>query len=922
MKSSLPWAKSQDREGNWLTVEQHMRDSAGVAHWLLHHWVPSGTLHAASGGTRSIDWARRIATFLIAAHDIGKCTPAFAAMAPTLYEAMNEAGLCGQAGERGRVCHHTRTGFHLMVEYLCARGLSPRVARSWAVVIAGHHGAVPSKEELGYASLKAKPTFYGRDTKDRAEPWRRVVTDLLDMCWNLAGLTDADLDGDVTLPLGGQVIIGGLAIMADWIASNSDLFPLGSASDDRTEHGIQALGLPGPWRPQSLPEPTSELFAQRFDLFRSATPRPFQVDALDAAEWLPEPGLILLEAAPGDGKTEAAMVCAEVLARRFDRGGVFFALPTQATTDAMFARVLAWLAHLGEDDLPVGSTAWLGHGRRALNRDYRGLDRIRLFDIRDDDTCPGTRVAAHEWLTRKKSLLATTVVGTIDQLLLAALPLKHGVLRFLGLSTKVVVIDEVHAYDPFMRTHLVCLLRWLAELAVPVVMLSATLPSAVRAELMSAYAGSTAPGEPDGQRGRASTAYPRITAVTSGASRTWTPAGSGRKYRFALEWLRQDLTVLGDRLEELLADGGTALIVRNTVKSARETAAYLRDRLGIPVECHHARFMAADRSANDERLLARFGSPTYVESAAGTRPHRAVVVATQVAEMSLDVDFDVLVTDLAPMDSLFQRMGRCHRHHWVRLERLSRPRCIVLSDLAADGAPVIDKGSGAVYGAAPLLATAAVLMPRVGGALELPADIAPCVEASYADAPDLPAPWREAYAAARAKHQSEERGREGNARTMEISDPSKLSGLQGTTLIGWLSAGGPADGDETSPMVQGAVRDGRPSVEVLLLSTTTDGRLHVPARVTGEEALVLDPSRKVNRRQAEAMAGCVVRVTPPPWRPAFIVREQLMAETPLAWRDEPMLGRLPVVALDASGEATVSGLRWNYDTTDGLEVTW
>lgn len=915
-----PWAKSPDTEGRWLTLSQHMQDSAAVGGWLIENWLAPGTLACGTDNGLSSECLRKVGIFLAGAHDVGKSTPAFAAQSAILYAAMGQGGLTGNASVTGRQCHHTRTGFHLLLTFLQQKGLDRLSATTWAVVVAGHHGVVPSATELRQSLPTRYPDFYGWEPSARAAVWKARTTELLDEVWSMAGLDAEDVSTWPALALGAQVTLVGLVIMADWIASNTALFPLGPAHPGRVESGVTALRLPRPWRPQEAPESAEALFASRFDLFAGARPRPFQVSSVDAARWLPEHGLLLLEAAPGEGKTEAALAAAEVLAQRFALGGAFVALPTQATTDAMFGRVISWLEHMGEDELPVGSTAWLGHSRRRLNRVYQGLPTVRLSEIHDEDACLQSRVAAHEWLTRKKALLATTVVATIDQLLLASLTLKHGALRFLGLATKVLIIDEVHAYDPFMRTHLVSLLQWLAELRVPVVMLSATLPSGIRQELVEAYAGPTPTVDPETSEKDAP--YPRVTAAFRGGIRTWAPAPSGRASLVALQRITDDDDVIALRLEELLADGGCALVVRNTVKAARRTAEALRRRLPMQVECHHARFLAGDRQSNDERLLSQFGHPDLVAERGSIRPTRAVVVATQVAEISLDVDFDVLLTDLAPMDAIVQRIGRCHRHQRPRPHGLADARCIVITDLAVDAPPRLSRGSVAVYGMALLLATAAQLEPRFGNSLRLPDDIVPLVEGSYAVDPTLPEPWLEAHRTARIKQDEVEDRRRATARSMELLSPKDLGvGDEPPSLIGWLSRGGVVDGDENDPMVRGEVRDGRPSVEFILLESDDAGAWTIPTRF-GAGVGQLDRLRPPSEDEADAMASCLIRLTPPGNLQAHLVLQELVTMTPEAWRELPLLGRVPVVALDPLGVVTVGGITVRYDALQGMELQW
>lgn len=921
--TSAPWAKSRDREGRWLSLRSHHADAQNVARWLLANWVPRSVLESIAPGT-DIDLGTKIARFLAGVHDVGKVGPAFTAMDPVLHARMEGLGFVGAPALSGRDAHHTLTGYHLVVAFLMGKGMSKLTARTWATVVAGHHGAMPSQVRLNRADPRREPSIYG-DASGGHDLWREVATRLLDEQWERSGLAGLSGAGLPPLPLSGQVVVGGLVIMVDWIASNTTWFPLvdGGATDPglEDERAVAALGvlnLPGPWTPLPPPADPVELFRSRFPFFERVSPRPFQLDAVHLAQTVTEPSLVVLEAAPGEGKTEAALAVAEVLAARFGLGGILFALPTMATADAMFSRTLKWLDHVGEEQMPVGASVWLGHSRRRLNREYRGLGSPVLSEVYDGDGAAPGRVVAHEWLTRKKALLATTVVSTVDQVLLAALSLKHGALRLLGVAGKVVVVDEVHAFDPFVRTHLCVLLRWLAELRVPVILASATLPSAIRAELLAAYAPEVTEIDPVA-------GYPRLTAVgVSGASRILTPRPSGRASTFELGWVGSEPSLLAAELGASLREGGCALVVRNTVESARRTAEELHSYTGWPVECHHSRFMAADRSAHDDSLLARFGPPEAVARREGARPERVIIVATQVAEMSLDVDFDIVATDLAPMDAMLQRIGRCHHHEGrARPRAVATPRVLVISDLDQDTAPetMVDRGSRAVYGLSALLRAASALHALPAARLSTPEQIAPLVERAFSDDVELvPAAWRAAFTASLRTEAEELHRRRTHARAGEIATPEQLSGDFGPpSLIGWNRAGEAASGeDESSPSVQAAVRDGTPSVELVVLETDAMGPL-VPERITGE-LVRLDPEAPVSSDQADAMCGCVVRVAVPRGWDAERFRAQLVAGTPEAWRDEPRLCRWPVLLLDPTGKREFADLVWTYSETRGLEV--
>ncbi|MEK8106498.1 hypothetical protein NKG94_17000 [Micromonospora sp. M12] len=176
------------------------------------------------------------------------------------------------------------------------------------------------------------------------------------------------------------------------------------------------------------------------------------------------------------------------MARRTGASGCYLALPTRATSDAMFARMLSWLRRLPDAQVGRGDRdVRLAHGKAALNPEYDQLRMTSLPSGIAEDT-GGAAIGVHRWLAGpKRTLLSSFVVGTIDQLLFAALRSKHLVLRHLGLAGKVVVIDEAHAYDVYMGRFLDRALEWLGAYGVPVVVLSATLPAHRRAELMAAY---------------------------------------------------------------------------------------------------------------------------------------------------------------------------------------------------------------------------------------------------------------------------------------------------------------------------------------------------------------------------------------------------------------------------------------------------
>ena len=249
-----------------------------------------------------------------------------------------------------------------------------------------------------------------------------------------------------------------------------------------------------------MTSPVDSLFRNRFRLTPEQQPYPVQAAAVQIALGMADPGLMIIEAPMGEGKTEAALAAAEILAATTGAGGCFLALPTRATSDAAFPRMLNWLERVPDADRERGALAvGLAHGKARFHTDFQDLMKVgRSVGIELDGEPQTRELAAHRWLSgRKKALLSSFVVGTIDQLLFAALKSRHLALRHLGLAGKVVIIDEAHAYDVYMSQYLDRALEWLAAYRVPTIVLSATLPGRRRKEMLRRTSG--APARTSGQ---------------------------------------------------------------------------------------------------------------------------------------------------------------------------------------------------------------------------------------------------------------------------------------------------------------------------------------------------------------------------------------------------------------------------------------
>jgi CRISPR-associated endonuclease/helicase Cas3 len=432
-------------------------------------------------------------------------------------------------------------------------------------------------------------------------------------------------------------------------------------------------------------------------LYPDVTPRPVQAAIDDIpADLLRLPSLTVIEAPTGEGKTEAALALAHRIGALRGCDAFYYALPTMATSNQMFGRVNGYLRT--RLDLPAG--ARLVHGQAHLLADHLPL---RPMANGEQDEVAATL----DWFApRKRALLSSFGVGTIDQVELAVLNVRHVALRCAGLAGKTVIIDEVHAYDTYMTTIIERLLTWLRALDASVILLSATLPAPRLRALAAAW------GVAVDDAGPALAAYPQLRVFGGGQAHTATPPAHQLSREIDLAWLgyaAEDAAGKATWLLERAAAGGCLCWITNTVAQAQALYRELRQRApaDLPLTLIHSRFPLARREALEHEIAAAYGpeSPAV---------RRGIVVGTQVLEQSLDLDFDVMVSDLAPVDLLLQRSGRLHRH-----ERPGRPVAepVLYVNVARDAAGVPEWGVNAViYDEYVLRRTAEALAARAGAA--------------------------------------------------------------------------------------------------------------------------------------------------------------------------------------------------------------
>ena len=378
-----------------------------------------------------------------------------------------------------------------------------------------------------------------------------------------------------------------------------------------------------------------------------------------------KPQLFILEDVTGAGKTEAALILTHRLLSAGLADGLYVALPTMATANAMYQRVgKVYRRFYESSDLP---SLILAHGARDLSDLFHesvflsehqaaDLNYKEGHDEREQELSAAAYCSA--WLAdnRKKALLADVGVGTLDQALLAVLPARHQSLRLLGLGRKVLLVDEVHAYDSYMQKLLDALLEMHARQGGSVILLSATLPQTMRENLVEAFHCGLGDETPEIR----SDAYPLAThSPTAGECEKHIDTREEAKRTVMVKQLDAEYAI-AEHIHQAVSNGQCVCWIRNTVKAARESHRTLAQSQWMNknhLHLFHSRFAMVDRIKIEEKTLKRFGDESNHEDRKGQ-----VLIATQVVEQSLDLDFDVLITDLAPIDLIIQRAGRLRRH--------------------------------------------------------------------------------------------------------------------------------------------------------------------------------------------------------------------------------------------------------------------
>lgn len=774
--SLSPWAKT-DKKGHHPLI-CHALDTAAVAERLIEPLIGPRCRNELRAAFEPLGDPDAWIALLCGLHDLGKFSPTFQGLNIELalkrFDESDESIAADLIAVRKRsgldvrvdTPHGLVTAMH-MKDLLLRWDASTDTAEMIAVALGGHHGHFPNGAALRQA--RREVNNHGGQTW---EGWRDAFVREVAAAHGLpdpAGLPWWDVHVSTAAAVG----LAALTTVSDWVASDADNFTYADISDpvayakqanERATIAVETLEL----RPWSLPASFAALFPKK-------SPRPVQtvVERLTADRH--EPSLIIVEAPTGEGKSKAALQAAAALINNLDLTGAYVAMPTKATSNQMHEELEELLENLGDDR----TKARLIYSNAG---EYLAELNITPTDVGRDDP-DGSDVQAKEWFTRKKSLLVPLGVGTVDQALKAAIRSGHFFVRLTALSGKVVVIDEVHAYDVYMSTLLDRLLAWLGRLGTSVVMLSATLPSERRDELVAAWQSGLLRCLPrETPRAEPFTGYPRVTMAGAGKPMVeaagLSELNTGRKLR--LTRVADDDVV--DWALNHVADGGCVAVMHNLVRRAVATHAALEERIAKLSPEERPRLLAINgqlpagvRHAIETELKAAVGRN-------GKRPPKMIVVSTSVLEQGLDLDFDAMLTDLAPVDNLIQRAGRVHRFSTAP----SRGEAV----LAITGVDDTDKGPRfpqylhTIHAPMTLMRTWALLRERT--TLDMSVEVSTLVDAVYGPAEAIACPigWEDSWQAAAEKLANQRRNNEHDARLMYLPHPTTVTHLGELTMHG------------------------------------------------------------------------------------------------------------------------------------------
>lgn len=700
------WAKTTQDGKPGISVFDHMIDVGCVARCIAES-SPS-LLERFNAQAAEIG-------MLASLHDLGKISPGFQQKCATWLEENNLTDIASRCfWQRDYESDHGKVSHSVIQDFLQQQGISRNIAIYHAAILGAHHGRLkflPNPRGIR-PPLNLKLTTDSQSGID----WDAERLECAKRVWDYfnASVSMASLSGDSAAIWW----LAGLTTVADWISSDENYFSPAPRDADEdvpfiARHALDSIGF-------RLPVIAKDLsFEQLFGF----PPNPMQEKTISS---ITEPGVYVIEAPMGMGKTEAALAVAYQLMAAGKANGIYFALPTQVTSNRIHLRMNDFLQRIS----PEYGKSRLIHGNSWLMQEtmpYRPASSGSWGKSSED-----ARNGRDWFASAKRALIAPFGVGTVDQALLGVVAAKHFFVRHFALAGKVVILDEVHSYDIYAGTLIDQLIETLERLGCTVIILSATLTGKRRRQIVSAF---------DKDMDESEQPYPLITGRAEGMSLAPVAAATPMPRSVAIEFAKPE--TVAEKAIALARSGGTVLWICNTVGAAQKQLLYFKERIGgeFPLGLLHSRFTHNHREEHETAWMGRFGKD-------GATRCGSILVATQVVEQSVDLDADLLITELAPTDMLLQRIGRLWRHE--RGERqIKEPRiCIIeeattLDELRQLPLAQIKKKLGSkafVYDPYILLRSLEVWQGRA--VADIPSQVRLLIEETYKEKDDEPEAWQ------------------------------------------------------------------------------------------------------------------------------------------------------------------------------------
>lgn len=618
----------------------------------------------------------RGAELLAALHDVGKVSPTFVEkiLRATSGYTPNSHPFLSAAEPQ----FESQWGGHAGVSQAELRKILPFGHTPY--VAGQHHGFLPD--------LKGKTE---QAESFGAEPWQKERDLLIRELCKVFKSEIPDIRDVHTARL-----VSGLTTVSDWIGSAGHFNDPGFKWEGEIGNALDAAGF------TTLDILKNQSFTDIFDF----APNQMQTSFV---EQIKGPGVYVLEAQMGLGKTEAALHAAYMLLEQGKARGIYFALPTKLTSEKIYDR-LASFASKVLDPQSQAAKPMLLHGSAWF---------MQELDLGEDGAPGGS------WFNQgKRGVLAPLAVGTVDQALMAVMNVKHGFIRTFGLAGKVVIIDEVHSYDTYTGTILNSLIQTLMKLKCTVIILSATLNLAQKKELIGS--------------GCTDNRYPLITtkAENQPLVEVAPPADESRQTKVAIRRV-SDIASTAQEAIERARSGQQILWIENTVAEAQarfQSLRHLTEDTNIECGLIHSRFIPSHRQINEDRWVGIYG-----KNGGEQRGHMGrILVGTQVLEQSIDIDADFLIARFCPTDMLFQRLGRLWRHAATKRPAGARCEAALIVPTPLELEKDIKKAFGNsafVYDPYVLYRSLKVWSDR--NEISLPADIRPLIDQTYQDTPHV-----------------------------------------------------------------------------------------------------------------------------------------------------------------------------------------